>query len=356
MGEKCMKIMKKGKAAIIIDGQFGSTGKGLLAGWLAGREEIDIATTNAGPNAGHTCMHNGHKIVTHHLPMAACLNPGTTAYLNAGSIINPDELIAEAQLHNTIDRLVIHPRACVISPEDIETERQDKTMRSIASTARGVGAAQARKILRSACLAECNDVLRPFVHRLDLNKMMKRGSSVLVECPQGMGIGINSGLSYPYCTCREISVSQALSDAGIHPHFLGTVLATFRTYPIRVGNLIEMAADGEKTMVGWSGPSYDDQQETNFASLGIDNELTTTTRRPRRIFTFSRKQYEDAIELLRPDVVFLNFVNYLGNMQRYRDFVEINMSIRRPDLLGLGPSPSDIIFATIPATKMPRIL
>ena len=49
------EYIKNGKASVLVDGQFGSTGKGLLAAYLAlqPQNEVDIATTNASANAGH---------------------------------------------------------------------------------------------------------------------------------------------------------------------------------------------------------------------------------------------------------------------------------------------------------------
>ena len=44
----------KGKASVLVDGQFGSTGKGLAAAYLAEhiKQPLDVATTNAGAQAG----------------------------------------------------------------------------------------------------------------------------------------------------------------------------------------------------------------------------------------------------------------------------------------------------------------
>ena len=46
--------LQKGRLNITIDGQFGSTGKGLLNAWLATTTHtaIDIAISNAAPQCG----------------------------------------------------------------------------------------------------------------------------------------------------------------------------------------------------------------------------------------------------------------------------------------------------------------
>ena len=102
----------------------------------------------------------------------------------------------------------------------------------------------------------------------------------------------------------------ALSDAGLHPSYLGNVMVCIRTYPIRVGNIIE---NGK--MVGYSGPFYDDSTEITWNDIGVEPEYTTNTKRMRRVCTFSMKQYQKMKRLLRPTHIFLNFVNYLSDIE-----------------------------------------
>ena len=45
----------------------------------------------------------------------------------------------------------------------------------------------------------------------------------------------------------------------------------------------------------------------------MEAELTTVTKLPRRIFTFSYEQTKAAISVIRPDEIFLNFCNYMGS-------------------------------------------
>lgn len=331
-------MIDNGKAAIIIDGQYGSSGKGLLAGYVGWQEKIDIVTTNFAPNSGHTCILPHDKIVVHQLPMAGVINKETGIYLNAGSIINPLRLFEEMKKYAVErERVTVHPRAAVITAADIVHEESiTSRMRSIGSTRQGVGSALACKILRQAALA--GDVFPSSMCKvLDLNEMMDGGARILVEVPQGIDLGINTGLSYPYCTSRDITVSQAIADAGIHPSYLGKVAMVVRTYPIRVGNVL----DDDGTVLGWSGPCYPDQDEIKWGDVGVEAETTTTTGRPRRVFSWSKTQYQKSLKVLRPDIVFLNFVNYLGSWNEYCDFVA-GMGGRGPDMVGVGPRPQDV--------------
>jgi adenylosuccinate synthase len=317
-----------GKAAVIIDGQFGSTGKGLIAGYLADKNDCQIATTNASANAGHTTIIGKRKIVTFHMPTFAVINDRCRAYLNAGAIINPDLLLQEIEEFNMHDRLVIHPRAAVILPEHVEAEyAADSAQTKLASTRKGVGTALAAKVLRKTTLAGDIPSLRPWIGKIDVGHELDFGKRVVVEIPQGFSLGINSGLAYPHCTSRDVTVMQGMADALIHPSYLGEVMMSLRTFPIRVGNVVE---DGKQ--IGWSGPCYHDQEEVTFEDLGVAPELTTVTKRVRRIFTWSNDQYCEAYDVNKPGLVFLNFVNYLKSAE------ELRMLINRMEQVGRGPT------------------
>ena len=299
-------LLKPGKLNIIIDGQFGSTGKGLVASYLGFHNHVDIAITNASTNAGHTFYLDGKKHVTKHLPVSGVLNKRSTIYLCAGSIIDPEYLAKEmCEFDIDPDRMRIHPRAAVIETVDKQKEATG-SVKKIASTQSGVGAALQRKIDRSAKLAKDHPFLAPMVGEIDLNYYLDQDAIALMEVPQGFDLSINSGLSYPHCTSREITVSAAMADAQVHPRYLGSVIVVIRTFPIRVGHIME-----EGKVVGDSGPFYPDSRELTWKELKQPEEYTTNTKRVRRIATFSMQQYRRMVANLKPDYVFLNFCNYL---------------------------------------------
>lgn len=328
-------FLQKGKASFITGGMFGSEAKGAAAAWVAnqlfnsmepGPGRFDVITTNAGAQAGHTSIHQGKKRIVFHLPTAALIAPGSTIYLNAGSIIDVAVLLKEIRDNlDVLDKssLFIHPMAAVITQDCKDAEgRPDSAQTKIASTRKGVGEALARKVLRSGLVAkDCNE-LKPFVRRLDLNSRLATGQSVLVEVPQGNSLSLN-GKFYPHCTSRDCTVGQAASDAGIHPCFVGPVMVVLRTFPIRVGAIIKQENHGSAaTLVGpmdhWktvelgnSGPCYPDQQETSWEALGVTPEITTVTGRVRRVFTWSQQQVIDAFIANRPAYVYLSHCDYL---------------------------------------------
>lgn len=337
---------RNGKVDSVLGGQFGSEGKGAAIAWLAmtlakrGRK-YDIITTNAGSQAGHTCVLKGTKYVTRHLPTAPLAVPAASnlpvVYINAGSIIDPDVFEQEYEQLNYADvcaGLFIHPNAAVITKDCIAAEQPDESVQArIGSTRKGVGEAIARKVQRCGVIARDHPFLKKFVRRIDLNARLNAGSSVLMEIPQGYGLSLN-GKFYPHSTSRDCTVMQALSDAHIHPHFIGRTLLVLRTFPIRVG--------------GPSGGCYPDQKETDWETVGAEPEITTVTKRVRRVFTWSQQQVIEAMAANRPDAVFLSHCDY-ESIERAGDYVLSIMTSARsvrlepPALfLSYGPAPEDV--------------
>lgn len=315
-----MVQLAKSKLNILIDGQFGSTGKGLFAEYISGAG-IDIAITNAGPNAGHTFSYKGIKQVAKQLPVTGILNKNSFIYISQGAIIHLPTFFKEIVLFDiSRERVFIHPQATVIRDEDIAIEKDTgSSFTAISSTQSGVGNALSRKIRRDAGVAAFHEELDSFVRPFRLEKYFAMGMTALMEVPQGLGLSLNSQF-YPYCTSRDITVANSLNDCGLHPFYLGKVLACMRTFPIRVGNLPG----------SYSGDFYKDSVETTWEAIGVSKEYTTNTKRIRRVATFSHEQYTDMLLKFRPDYVFLNFCNYL-------DRASLNdLLFRLPEVTHLG--------------------
>lgn len=350
-------------AYVLVDGQFGSTGKGAIAALMGATlgDQMDVVTTNAGPNSGHTgyatwskdpmeTIEGGDwrfnaetgqvemKIVTRQIPVASVvikalgLNPNLVTYLNAGAIIDEKVLKEEVDLYQV--GVVVHRCAAFISDVDRQTE-QSGSIAKVASTGKGVGAALARKVLRDP-----NAILGNFP-KVDGWPWHWETEKVFVETAQGFSLGLNEARFYPFVTSRECTVMQAISDARIPAQMVKKVIMTVRTHPIRVGN----------TEQGQSGGCYPDQKEIQWSDIGVQPELTTVTQRVRRVFTWSRIQFREALAANRPDVVALMFCDYLQpagiSMGRFmNDLVKdyVDTLGRSPDfiLTGWGPRPEDV--------------
>lgn len=342
-----------GRASVIFDGQFGSTGKGLAGAWVGEHNEIDWCTTNASANAGHTSIIDGKPVVLFHIPstfLTARDHSDISIYINAGAIIDLDVLEGEiAMLGIRHDQIIVNPNAAIILQEDKDAEADPKSSQTkIASTQKGCGASLARKIRRDGPnlgqFIEAKHRKVPFrLKTVSLNQEMQQGARVVVEVPQGFSLSLNSSGFYPFTTSRDCTLQQGLSDAGIAPRLFHKSMAVIRTYPIRVGNIT--AENGRQ--LGYSGHVYADQREVSWSELGQPEERTTVTKRVRRVFTFSEKQYSSMLQHSMPDVVFLNFANYM-DVARMNSLVGKMASIERQlgmqplHFFGYGPASTDI--------------
>jgi len=188
--------------------------------------------------------------------------------------------------------------------------------------------------------------LKPLVQTVDLNHALRDFACVTMEVPQGMGLSLNHGFAYPTCTSRDAYVTSGLSDAGIHPSFLGKVAMVVRTKPIRVGNIY--SPEGE--MLGSSGPFYPDSVELDWVKdlPHVVPERTTVTKRVRRIATWSNTQYRDALSLNRPDIVSLTFCDYLTGPGEFNDYLmrmratEQELGLNPVRLYSVGPNVEDV--------------
>lgn len=325
-----MQWSQRGKASVIVGGQFGSEGKGGIAAWLATQGGFDIATTNAGAQAGHTTRYaDGRKFVCFHLPTTGVVQRdfGCASYINAGSIVDTHAFLMELSDCDMLDANVyLHPNAAVISLENKETECAAASSTSkISSTQKGVGAAISDKIMRRSKIAADYDDLGDFIKKIDLNERLVKGDAVVVEVPQGTGLSLNHSGFYPYTTSRDCWVGSGLQDAGIHPSFLGPVCMVVRTFPIRVGNLTNEFGE----QIGTSGPFFSECKELNWEVdfPGIEPERTTVTKRVRRIASWSHNQYEQALMLNHPTIVALTFCDYLKSADAFLTLVN-NMEWR----------------------------
>lgn len=299
---------------MVMDGQWGSTGKGKLVGYLALRNEIAAATCNFMSNAGHTfTSDDGKKLVTCQLPTSV-VNSDTLLILNAGAAITVKKLLQEIEETGCASRLLIHPHAVIITEADLAYEAA--SLKKISSTLKGCGGALARKVMRQAMLAKDCPELKAWIGDTTgtVHKLLHSGGTVLVEGAQGFDLSLNHGFEYPYVTSRDVTTMSILNDAAIPFRYLGDVYGCLRACPIRVGDQYE--SDGTK--VGTSGPYYADQAELTWEQLrhmsGATRDLverTTVTQKVRRVFTFSYTQMHRFIDVCSPTHLFMNFINHV---------------------------------------------
>ena len=332
--------------SVVVGGQYGSEGKGKVTHWLAREQRAQYAIRVGGPNSGHTVVENGRRVVLRHLPTPVLIN-GVIGVVPAGAYLDVDVLLREVEEAGlTKDRLLIHPSAVVIDDTMRADERKAGLIEGIASTGQGVGGAVAQRVMRrsSVTFAGNTKSLRMFVqpdlHRILANALTRR-ERILVEGTQGFGLSVLHGGHYPYATSRDTTAAGALSEAGLSPRDVDCVALTLRSFPIRV-----------------SGNSGHLPLETTWQEIACDcgatadlTEHTTVTGRPRRVAEFHEDVVLRAIHANRPDLVFLNHVDYFDYLIHDKHNVTLRAADRVCDLesrLGLtidciGSGPSHII-------------
>lgn len=264
----------------------------------------------AGPNAGHTGYdYTGKPWALRQVPVAAVIglnqianttnqntqigSPHNIAHIQleiaAGSEIDLPVLLDEidqlqtagllgGESHKT---LYISDEATMLTDEHKATENQAALVEKIGSTGKGIGAARAARLLRKAQrLADDknaqNELLKRdgvFIYK-GTNPPQKttidgKLQPVIIEGTQGYGLGLHAG-HYPQCTSSDTRAIDFLAMAGVNPWETKpdtlSIFVVARVYPIRVA--------------GNSGPL---KNETTWEELGLTPEVTTVTKKTRRV-------------------------------------------------------------------------
>ena len=186
--------------------------------------------------------------------------------------------------------------------------------------------------------------VNPEYHVYNFDQEFASESVVFGEIGQGYSLGLLSGL-YPHVTTRECTPAQLIADLGVSPRVYRKSIVSLRLRPIRTGNL---EAHGK---VYSSGPGYPDQKEIEWSDIFAEPEISTVTKRQRRIFEWSDIQYKQMLLATQPDALFFNFCNYHVD---WPDQVKQHMNTyqyvlgRRPDfvLTGHGPKVENVRLYT----------
>lgn len=350
------------KAYMILDLQFGSTGKGLLAGYLAKTRQPDTLVTAWGPNAGHTYIDENGREFIHRMLANGIVSPNLkTVLIGPGSVLDIDVLMAEISSCKDLligKKIIIHPNAVVVTQAHRDIEARNV---KIGSTMKGTGAAVISRIERDpAAKVVASDAI-PFWWLDQIAQMgisislsdhhydqaIKRAKLIQIEGAQGYSLSIYHGF-YPYCTSRDVTPAQVMADTAMPFSIIPEVYGTLRTFPIRVANRF----DDQGNQIGTSGPFYHDQEELDWADVGLEPELTTVTKLPRRIFTFSMEQTIEACFRCGPTKIFLNFANYLDKKAAKLLISEIHLALALEGMtcgiewVGIGPNHEHVLNLT----------
>jgi len=268
---------------VLIGLQWGDEGKGKIVDFLAPKYDV-IARFQGGPNAGHTLVVKGEKIVLHTIP-SGILHHDKINLIGNGVVINPTTMCEELDKLDKrniqySNNLVIAERANLILPThkvlDAASEAAKGKLK-IGSTLRGIGPAYMDKTGRNALRigditsgsfkekyeklkAKHLQLLKLYDFEFDITEEektwfesierisklkvvsspyflaehIKKGHKILAEGAQGSMLDVDFG-TYPYVTSSNTITAAACKGLGIGPNQIGDIIGISKAYCTRVG-------------------------------------------------------------------------------------------------------------------------
>jgi adenylosuccinate synthase len=141
----------------------------------------------------------------------------------------------------------------------------------------------------------------------EANVAVDRGKKVLLEGTQGFGLSLYHSESYPKVTSRDTIAAAFLSEVGLSPRLVTDIVLVFRTFPIRVAG---EQAGPLKNEIKWE----DIQRESGYP-YSIE-EMTTVTKKIRRVARFDWELAKRAVAANRPTAVAVNGLDYIDYRNR----------------------------------------
>jgi adenylosuccinate synthase len=310
---------------VIVGGQYGGEGKGKVSAFISQQERIDVCIRCGGPNSGHSFVNErGETILLRQLP-TGYIRPQTRLLIPAGALVDLEVLKYELDaLRIDPKRVGVDRNAIIIEDIDKQHERDLQLRERLSSTLCGVGSAVARRVLRGPDVrtAEIAAKTVPWLAELitnvseEANVAIDHRKRVLVEGTQGFGLSLYHSECYPKTTSRDTTAAAFLSEVGLSPMLVTEVVLVFRTFPIRVA--------GEQ-----AGPLKDEiTWETLQTESGYPysiQEMTTVSKKLRRVGRFDWELAQAAAAVNRPSVIALNGLDLVdfSNQHAHR-FAELS--------------------------------
>ena len=299
---------------VLVGAQYGSEGKGVVAHRILvdainEKKPFSVCIRTGGPNAGHTFVHEGKKVVVQTVPCGLA-DPNCELLLGPGAVINPRQLAREIEMLEALgfdirSRLYVDERATVLTMEheNQEGHTHGSMHAAIGSTGEGVGAARAARMSRSGDRILVQDRKDEFCDLMVTDTVNRHKGRMLLEGTQGSGLSLVHG-PWPYTTSADTNAAQFCADAGVSPLSVREVALVARTMPIRVA--------------GNSGPLYKELTWEQLSErLGMQVvEHTTVTKKRRRIGEWDQALFDRAVQLNRPTWVALTFMDYVNPADR----------------------------------------
>lgn len=352
-------LFQPGKLTTILDGQAGSSGKGVIGSFVTRHADNWTFACNAfSAQAGHWVRPDVDRKFFYQTLNSCAYDPSRCEkiYIGPDAAIELAAFLREVEENNVAPAQIgLSPLAVVIQDKDMAYERGEVNFDGVSgdpgegtipfgSTCHGVGAARARRVLRrkDVLLARDVPVLSSFLCKDPGGEVMERldrGEAGLLEIAQGFQLSLLSKF-YPHVTSRNVTVAAGLDGMMVAPRYAGHTVLNFRTFPIRIASKKYLDPSGRhltwadvearraagepvQEVPSPSGGWYSDQHEVSWEDVtkqaGSDvpiREITSVTKLPRRVATFSIQNLLEAIRHNRPPAgnktfLSVNFVNYV---------------------------------------------
>lgn len=269
-------------AIVVVGAQWGDEGKGKVVDIFTERADL-VVRYAGGPNAGHTLVVDGDKLVVRLIP-SGILRPNAVCLLGQGMVIDPTTLVSEiSELSRRgvlgEGRLRVASRAhLILSYHVLVDGLREASHGAIGTTKRGVGPCYEDKAARRgihlgdlahrAALEEKIEsalaawapvvaamggelptrqaVLEPLLAASDaivpllvdgpklLDEAIAAGKNVVLEGAQGTLLDVDHG-TYPFVTSSSAIAGGACAGAGIGPTRIRRVYGLVKAYTTRVG-------------------------------------------------------------------------------------------------------------------------
>lgn len=271
------------KVDVLLGLQWGDEGKGKVVDVLTPRYDV-VARFQGGPNAGHTLVFEGKKVVLRSIPSGIFQNHQVNVIGN-GVVLDPILFTEEAR---DLEKqgiaikkvLKISKKAHLIMPTHRILDSVNEKMKGagkIGTTGKGIGPTYTDKISRNGL--RIGDILHGFDEKYNaakerhisllkaygetpdfqeleskwmdgisylkefdlidsefyINQQLKAGKSILCEGAQGSMLDVDFG-SYPFVTSSNTVCAGACTGLGLAPGKIGEVYGIFKAYCTRVGS------------------------------------------------------------------------------------------------------------------------
>jgi len=335
----------------VVGTSFGDEGKGKIVDFLSKDFNV-VVRYSGGPNAGHTLIYKGNKIVFKHIP-CGILYPHVTCILGHGMVIDPNIFHEEVKTLESLGinldnhRLKISDRAHLILPEYIQKDKDQND--HIGTTKKGIGPTYESKINRSGKKVyqiseslgfskECVESIKRFSTKNTpymINSNIDNGHCVMFEGAQGTLLDIDLG-TYPYVTSSNSTVGGICTGTGVGIKKIEKVIGITKAYTTRVGE----------------GP-FPSEVSGDLANTlqTVGNEFGSVTGRPRKVGWLDMPLLRYAIMVNSIDSLAVTKLDVLSSLNKIKIVDTYPGGFLYPDLNNLPTSLNESCYSVLPGWK-----